>query len=111
MEKLILSNVSLEDLANVLAEKVREIQLNTYQPEPVAKDEFLNIRQAAELLNLAVATIYTLTCRKKIPYFKKGKKVYFKRFELEAWLDSGKKHPVDTQNTSTSELFIRNKRK
>jgi excisionase family DNA binding protein len=111
MEKLILSNVSLEDLATTLAEKVREIQLKTYQQEPIAKDEFLNVQQVSDLLGLALATIYTLTCRKKIPYLKKGKKLYFKRSEIEAWLNSGKKAIGNEEQAHTSQLFLRNKKK
>lgn len=112
MEKLILSNVSLDDLAAELAERVFALQKKTYQPqEPLIKDEYLNIQQAAELLSLAVATIYTMTCRKKIPYFKKGKKVYFKRTELEEWLNSGKKPVGDDDKAPIRDLFIRSKKK
>jgi len=113
MEKLILTNLSLEDLAAELAEKVNDINNKTYQNQSTAikHDDFLTIKQASEIINLAVPTIYALTCHKKIPYFKKGKKVYFKRSELEAWICSGKKSPDDNGPISTSSLFLRNKRK
>mgnify|MGYP000843925501 CR=1 FL=1 len=112
MEKMILSNLSLEDLATELAEKVLEIHKKTYQKElsPV-KEEYLNVKQAADLLDLAVATLYTMTCRRKIPFIKKGKKLYFLRTELELWLSSGKKAVNEGQQPSTSEMFIRNRRK
>ena len=77
MENILLSNISLDDLATRLADRVSEIQTKRQQfLNPIQKqEEFLNIDQACEFLKLAKPTIYTLTCKKKIPFFKKGKKV------------------------------------
>ena len=111
MEKLILTTLSLEDLAAELADRIFALQQKTYQePTPLVREEYLGVNQAAEFLGLAVATLYTLTCRKKIPYIKKGKKLYFNRTDLEAWLQSGRRNPGD-KSIPTRELFLRNKRK
>lgn len=52
--------------------------------------EIINIRQAAELLNLAPQTLYGFTSAKKIPFLKRGKKLYFKRTDLIAWISTPK---------------------
>lgn len=68
--------------------------------ESVAKkeksvDEILWMDDAAELLNLAKPTIYGLISKRKIPSYKKGRKVYFLRSELEAWLMAGRRKTYD----------------
>jgi excisionase family DNA binding protein len=48
--------------------------------------EVLNLDQAAEYISLSKSAIYKKTSERNIPHFKKGKKLYFKRSELDAWL-------------------------
>ncbi len=54
------------------------------------KAEVLNAEQAAEFLHIAKQTLYSMTSRRKIPFYKNGKKILFRRGELEAWLNAGK---------------------
>ena len=51
-------------------------------------NEILSIQQAMELTHLAKQTIYGLVSSKRIPFFKKGKKLYFKKDEVLEWLES-----------------------
>ena len=55
------------------------------------KTEFdiMNVEQASEFLNLAIATIYDKTSKNLIPHKKKGNKLYFIRKELENWILDG----------------------
>lgn len=55
--------------------------------------EVLNLEQAAEYVSLSKSAIYKKSSERNIPHFKKGKKLYFKRSELDAWLTEQK---VDT---------------
>ena len=52
--------------------------------------EILNADQAAKFLHLAKQTLYTLTSKRKIPFYKNGKKILFKKDELQGWMDSGR---------------------
>lgn len=54
------------------------------------KDELLNVGEASKLLNLSVATIYSKICKKEIPFYKKGKRVYFYKYELIEWIKLGR---------------------
>ncbi|WDF79542.1 helix-turn-helix domain-containing protein [Mucilaginibacter sp. KACC 22773] len=54
-------------------------------------DEPLNIQKAAEYLNLPVSTMYTLVNQSKIPVCKPGKRLYFLKSDLIAWVRSGRK--------------------
>jgi excisionase family DNA binding protein len=77
----------------------RQIFAEAQQQRPLSKssqeqDEILSIEQASKLINLAKPTIYGLTCKCEIPYIKKGKKLYFIRSELVAWLNDGRQKTV-----------------
>ena len=52
--------------------------------------EILNIQEASKYLKLAKQTLYSFTSKRAIPFFKKGKKLYFKKIELNSWLTEGK---------------------
>lgn len=54
------------------------------------KSEILNADQAAEFLHIAKQTLYSMTSRRKIPFYKNGKKILFRKGELHEWLNSGK---------------------
>jgi excisionase family DNA binding protein len=53
--------------------------------------ELLTIQEAAEYLQMSVATLYTFNCRKKIPYVRVTGKIYYRRTALDAWLASGER--------------------
>jgi excisionase family DNA binding protein len=49
-------------------------------------NEILNTNEAAVFLSVAKSTLYGMTSQREIPHFKRGKKLYVKRSELEEWL-------------------------
>jgi excisionase family DNA binding protein len=51
----------------------------------------LSLEDAALFLNLAPQTIYGFTSKRLIPFIKKGKKLYFRKGDLEEWLEEGRK--------------------
>jgi excisionase family DNA binding protein len=53
---------------------------------------FLTLDEACKFLNLAKQTIYGFTSKNEIPFIKRGKKLYFKKEELENWLTQNKNH-------------------
>jgi excisionase family DNA binding protein len=55
-------------------------------PEP---KQLFNIKEAADYLKLAVQTIYSYTSQGTIPFFKKGKRLYFRKTDLDYWLTGG----------------------
>lgn len=69
--------------------------LNSVQPTDQPEADLLNIDEAAQLLNLARATVYNLVSKKQIPVFKKGKRLYFSKAALLDWVQSGKKPTLE----------------
>lgn len=71
------SNIQLNQVANVV---------------PVSPlKEILTIEEAAEFLSVSKSYLYKQTSAQAIPHYKPtGKRCYFKRSELEAWILTGR---------------------
>jgi excisionase family DNA binding protein len=59
--------------------------------EATKKKEILTLNEVCQLLSLAKQTVYRLTSRGEIPYFKNGRKLYFKQSLLLEWIDKGRR--------------------
>ena len=90
--------ITSEDLIKLAKELY---QLSKNDAEENTKEDILNVKGAAKLLDLSPATIYGKTHRNEIPYFKQGKKLLFSRAALVTWLKKGE-NPVVTIEPSTA---------
>lgn len=83
-EKLI-SDISERVTANIL-KAVHNTTSTSEQPE-----QFLNIQEAAQFLNLTVPTIYSKVSKRELPCMKRGKRLYFSTTELMEYIKEGRK--------------------
>lgn len=63
------------------------LQLNKTGPE---SDKFFTVSEAADFLNLSVATIYKMSSSGELPVMKRSKRCYFSKLELIAYLKKGR---------------------
>ena len=84
MKRLIIEKIDLEDFKEIITEAIRLVAQS-------GQDEFINVGQASEFTKIPVTTIYEYTSMKKIPFHKKGKKLFFVKQELSDWLKNIKK--------------------
>ena len=80
-----------DSVRKILSEKIENKQSES-------SSLLLSLIEAAAFLKLAPQTIYGFTSKRLIPFIKRGKKLYFKKNELEQWLDEGKKKSIDEIN-------------
>jgi len=71
----------------------RLLQQNNSKPDD-AQEEVLVIDQASKFLHLSLPTIYALVSNRKIPFMKKGKRLYFSKKELTKWLYETKREAI-----------------
>lgn len=70
----------------IILEKLKSIE-KMLSEHNMLKKEVLNFNEAALYLQLSHSHLYKLTAGGAIPHYKpNGKKVYFRRVELESWL-------------------------
>jgi excisionase family DNA binding protein len=91
---------STEELQGLIRKTVEDL-LNERLPKQSEQkpkhplDDYMNAQEAAEFLRLSIATIYTMTSRRQIPFYKKGKKLYFRQEDLFKWMETGKHKDVN----------------
>jgi len=82
-----LENIIENCLRRVLEEKP---DLLVKEPEK----EILSIEEAANLLGISKQTIYQHVHNRKIPHSKRGRRLFFRRSELNDWIDKGRKKTI-----------------
>lgn len=110
MDDLMLTSIRKEELSALIENSIRKVLAENPPPaidHPI--QDFLNIEQASKFLNLAKATVYTLTSAGKIPVIKKGKRLYFTKVELVDWLKKGRKKTLAEIQEDATEYLLKNK--
>ena len=100
--------LSEEDLERVMENALKKVLKG--QAQQSSEDDLLNIDQAAEVVHLKKQTVYQLCNTKKIPHYKRNKRLYFKKSELLAWIDEGKQK-VQSELTNEMMDYLRKKHK
>lgn len=99
--------------APLIYEKLNSIEniLLTMGPQDGPKeDELLTMDQTSQLTNLRVSTLYGLVSRRAIPVYKRGKRLYFSKFELTDWLKEGRKQTA-AEVVADAEQFLENRKR
>ncbi len=94
------------------------MELNIEIKQQLAEIKALTLLAAKEMLTMDDAVLYTglgksylyvLTCKKKIPFYKpNGKNIYFKKSELNDWLQRNRVNSID-EAESAAALYVAKK--
>lgn len=99
--------LTFNDIPKVLAYLVEQMELlkSLGANQNISGDTktTLNIDEAAELIGKAKTTIYNLVHAGDIPAYKKGKKLYFIKEELQAWMHDTPTSIANKQKSSTKQ--------
>jgi excisionase family DNA binding protein len=106
-------NFFMENPFEIIIEKLNSIEallksMSRVDNGNVAVTEILNVDEAANYLSVTKSHIYKQTSQNEIPHYKRGKKIYFKRSELDEWLT---KHRITTKeeiDRMATEYILRN---
>ncbi len=67
-------------------------------------NEFLDIQKLSRYLEIKVSTLYSLAAEKKIPHYKVGLLVRFKKSEIELWMEGNRRELVDVSRAARKVL-------
>lgn len=112
------NELSFNDMPKALAylvdkvvrlESLLEKQHQATAPEPTCK--WMDIKELQAFLpdQPAASTVYGWIRNGLIPYYKKGKKLSFKRSEIEEWMNSGRQQ-TDAELEAAAQDYINRKR-
>ncbi|MEI6049368.1 MAG: helix-turn-helix domain-containing protein [Bacteroidota bacterium] len=65
-------------------------------PEPRPEDEkqFLTVTDVSGKLDLTIGSIYNMTSKQEIPHFKRGKRIYFDKVEIDEWIRNDRRKTI-----------------
>jgi len=84
-------SLSVEEYIQLSREILQEFTTNDGGSKHVA-GEIMDVDEAAAYLKMAKQTVYSMVSRRLLPYFKRGKRVFFRKEELLSWLEKGRKY-------------------
>lgn len=88
---------------DLIVQKLQKIEADLAELKMIKKD-VLNFSEACIYLDLSTSTLYKLTSKVQIPHYcPNGKKLYFKREELDEWVLKNQKRE---SNTDDIERFV-----
>ncbi|MEO6731922.1 MAG: helix-turn-helix domain-containing protein [Ferruginibacter sp.] len=88
MSNIILTTHS--ELETLIQNSIRKVLNEGKEEPPEVSKEIFTIDEAGKFLNLAKQTLYGFTSKNLIPFIKRGKKLYFRKADLNKWLMDGK---------------------
>lgn len=94
---------------NLILDKLTEIA-NKLDEQNLLQKTTLNFNEASKYLDVSPSHLYKLTSTKQVPHFcPQGKKLYFRRDELDTWLQRNRQS-ADDNPTDAADLLIRSRR-
>jgi len=110
-KKIIMENPfdSILERLNIIENLIRNVK----KDDPIVSSsasEIFNINQAAIYLGVAKSTVYKMTSNRLIPHSKITKRIYFKRNEIDEWIN---KHKIKTNveiEQEADEYLLRKKK-
>ena len=102
-----MNNITFEQLPQAVSMLIEKVGLLTDKVEKVLGmtpqqhgecRTLLTLNEVAALLGKSASTIYAMTSDKRIPYHKRGNKLYFFQNEIIAWIEQGGTSGVASEN-------------
>ena len=92
MDKTVFISLPIDEFQGILIDCINScLKYNKNNQSTLCEEKsHVPIQEASKVLNLAIPTIYSKCSKGELPYFKKGKKLYFSKDELTKYLNSGK---------------------
>ena len=86
----------MSNLANTIIAQLEDIKRATL----LGVKDTLTVEECALLTGYSVSSLYTYTCKRVIPHFKRGNSVFFSKQAIETWMRG---QPVATEEELTQE--------
>lgn len=102
-----LLNERLCRIENLLTELQQRIEQSKQQP---AQETFLTITNLMKYTGLNKSSIYKKTSTREIPHYKRGKRLFFKRTEIDEWIGELRIKTMDEIEIEAATYLMKHKR-
>ena len=73
----------------------------------LSSKRMLTVEELSLLYGFSVGHIYRLKCASEIPFYKRGKYVYFDKNEIEEWLRQNRNTTIDEAHDQAKEIWAK----
>lgn len=80
----------LEPIIDECLSKAMNKFINTRALEPADNSSVLDLEEACKYMKLSKQTLYSMTSKRILPHYKQGRHLYFRKDELDQWINIGK---------------------
>lgn len=94
---------------NLMGEVLSELKANSQGLAIELPKEIMDINELSEYISQSKSHIYKLTGTFKIPYYKRCKKLYFKRSEIDEWLTQDRVKTMDEITTEALNFQLKSR--
>lgn len=85
--------------------------INELKFEKPENEEVFDMKEAMEYLKLKKGTMYRMTMDREIPHCKVGRRLFFRKEELDSWINKGKVRTKEDINAEADEYIMRKGRR
>jgi excisionase family DNA binding protein len=100
----------IQNKLDSIKELVEKLISNQVASRKKNEMEIMTIDEASAFLFIAKQTIYGFVCKRQIPHFKRGKRLYFKRDDLLNWVLEAKVKTVKEIENDAANYLLRKRR-
>ena len=84
----------LQEVAYIKNHLLNEAATTVAPASPETEKELLTVKDMSKKLDITEGAIYNLTSAQKIPFFKRGGRIYFDREEIDEWIRSDRRKTI-----------------
>ena len=93
-------------------EEIFKMKKEVLNLDEIRKKTVLSFSEGCAYMGVSHSTMYKKTARRVIPHYKPaGKKVYFNRLELDAWLQRNRVTPLDELTQTAQDYCLKAKQR
>jgi len=101
----------LEPIIDESMERAMNKYINTMTFDKTDESGVYDMNEAAKYLKISKQTLYGMTSKRILPHYKHGHRIYFRKNELDEWINKGKvKTHQEIEEESSNYLSRRSKR-
>ena len=97
----------LEPIIDDCLERAMNKYINTMTFEPKDDSGVLDMNETARYLKISKPSLYGMTHKRMLPYYKHGKRIYFRKNEIDEWINKGKVKTQEEIEADASNYILR----
>ena len=97
----------LEPIIDDCLERAMNKYINTMTFEPKDDSGVFDMIETAKYLKISKQTLYGMTSKRALPYYKHGHRIYFRKSDLDEWINKGRVKTQDEIEGEASNYLLR----